>query len=74
MMLIGNMKAYYFYTCLLKQNLIEIHYYAKRNTPLAKSIMEHFIEEAEHFRKQRDRSKENACRLLQAAVQSDGNN
>lgn len=67
------MKAYYYFTLLLKQNLVEIQYYAKRNTPLSKSIMEYFIKEAEQFRKKRDRSKDGACRLLQAAVQSDGN-
>ena len=64
---------YYFYTRLLKQNLVEIQYYAKRNTPLAKSIMEYLIEEAERFRKKRDSCKEDAGRLLQAAVQSDWN-
>ncbi len=67
------MEKYEMYSHLLKSTLIEIRYYARRNTDLAKEITKYFIDEAQTFRKLRDKSMQESSIILKAAHNRDGN-
>ena len=73
-LIISNMNDNYdLYSRLLKQTLVELRHYAQRTSPIGQEIREYLTKEAEHYRELRNKSKQRASRVLQAADSTDGN-